>query len=57
MVKEYYSDVPTFQFFQTPIVLENIAGDITKEWDLFVKKQFIIVLKALSAQKLKFFFI
>ena len=46
MVKENYGEEPTFQFFETPIVVDNIAGDITKEWDLFVKKQFINVLKA-----------
>ena len=46
MVKDNYGEEPTFQFFETPIVVDNIAGDITKEWDLFVKKQFINVLKA-----------
>ena len=46
MVKENYGEEPTFQFFETPIVVDNIAGGITKEWDLFVKKQFINVLKA-----------
>ena len=45
MVRDNYGEEPTFQFFETPIVVDNIAGDITKEWDLFVKKQFINVLK------------
>ena len=31
MVKDNYGEVPTFQFFETPIVVDNIAGDITKE--------------------------
>ena len=31
MVKDNYGEEPTFQFFQTPIVVDNIAGDITKE--------------------------
>ena len=31
MVKENYGEEPTFQFFETPIVVDNIAGDITKE--------------------------
>ena len=56
MVKENYGEEPTFQFFETPIVVDNIAGDITKEWDLFIKKQFINVLKAKDT-KLKFYFI
>ena len=30
MVKENYGEEPTFQFFETPIVVDNIAGDITK---------------------------
>ena len=46
MVKENYGEEPTFQFFETPIVVDNIACNIMKEWDLFVKKQFINVLKA-----------
>ena len=46
MLKDNYGEEPTFQFFETPIVVDNITGDITKEWDLFVKKQFINVLKA-----------
>ena len=31
MVKDNYGEEPTFQFFQTPIVVDNITGDITKE--------------------------
>ena len=31
MVKENYGEEPTFQFFETPIVVDNITGDITKE--------------------------
>ena len=31
MVKDNYGVVPTFQFFETPIVVDNIAGEITKE--------------------------
>ena len=45
MVKENYGEEPTFQFFETPIVVDNIAGDITEKRNLFVKKQFINVIK------------
>ena len=31
MVKDNYGEEPTFAFFETPIVVDNIAGDITKE--------------------------
>ena len=31
MVKDNYGEEPTFHFFETPIVVDNIAGDITKE--------------------------
>ncbi len=31
MVKENYGEEPTFQFFETPIVVDNITGYITKE--------------------------
>ena len=31
MVKDNYGEEPTFQFFETPIVVDNIAGDIKKE--------------------------
>ena len=31
MVKDNYGEVPTIQFFETPIVVDNIAGDIKKE--------------------------
>ena len=31
MVKDNYGEVPTFQFFETPIVVDNIADDIMKE--------------------------
>ena len=31
MVKDNYGEEPTFQFFETPIVVDNIAGGITKE--------------------------
>ena len=46
MVKENYGEEPTFQFFETPIVVDNIAGYTTKEWNLFIKKKFINVLEA-----------
>ena len=31
MVKENYGEEPTFQFFETPIIVDNITGNITKE--------------------------
>ena len=31
MVKDNYGAEPSFQFFETPIVVDNIAGDITRE--------------------------
>ena len=31
MVRDNYGEDPTFQFFETPVVVDNIAGDITKE--------------------------
>ena len=31
MVKDNYGEEPTFVFYETPIVVDNIAGDITKE--------------------------
>ena len=31
MVKDNFGNEPTFQFFETPIVVDNITGDITKE--------------------------
>ena len=31
MIKDNYGEEPTFAFFETPIVVDNIAGDITKE--------------------------
>ena len=31
MVKDNYGVEPSFQFFETPIVVDNIAGDITRE--------------------------
>ena len=31
MVKENYGEEPTFQFFETPIVVDNIAGGIMKD--------------------------
>ena len=31
MIKENYGGEPTIQFFETPIVVDNIAGNITKE--------------------------
>ena len=46
MVKDSYCEEPSFQFFETPIVVDNIAGDIMRELDLFVIKQFINVFKA-----------
>ena len=30
MVKDNYGEVPTLQFFETPIALDNITGNITK---------------------------
>ena len=30
MVKDNYGEEPTFQFFETPIVVDNITGYITK---------------------------
>ena len=31
VVKDKFGEELTFQFFETPIVVDNIAGDITKE--------------------------
>ena len=31
MVKDNYGHEPTFQFFESPIIVDNIIGDITKE--------------------------
>ena len=31
MVKDKYGGEPTFQFFETPIVVDNITGNIVKE--------------------------
>jgi len=31
MVKDKYGEEPTLQFFETPIVLDNITGSIKKE--------------------------
>ena len=31
MVKENYGEEPTFQYFETPIVIDNVASDITKD--------------------------
>ena len=31
LVKDKYGEEPKFQFFETPIVVDNITGDITKE--------------------------
>ena len=31
MVKDNYGGEPTFQFFETPIIVDNITGDILKE--------------------------
>ena len=31
MVKDNYGEEPTFQFFENPIVIDNITGDITRE--------------------------
>ena len=30
-VKDNYGEEPTFQFFETPIVVDNITGNITKK--------------------------
>ena len=50
MVKDNYGDEPSLQFFETPIVVDNLTGNITKEWDLFIYKQIINVLQVLSMQ-------
>ena len=55
MIKDNYGDEPTLQFFETPIVVDNIAGNIMKEWDLFVKK--ILMFLKYKYTKLKFYFI
>ena len=31
MVRDNYGEEPTYQFFETPIVVDNINRDITKE--------------------------
>ena len=31
MIKDNYGHEPTLQFFETPIVVDNHTGDITKE--------------------------
>ena len=31
MVKDSYGEEPTFQFFETPIVIDNIVGEVIKE--------------------------
>ena len=31
MVKDNYGEEPTLQFFEPPIVVDNIAGEIMKE--------------------------
>ena len=31
MVKDNYGDEPLLQFFETPIVVDNFTGDITRE--------------------------
>ena len=31
MVKDNYGDEPSLQFFETPIVVDNLTGNITKE--------------------------
>ena len=31
MVKDNYGEEPTFQFFETPIIVDKTAGGITKE--------------------------
>ena len=56
MVKDNYGEEPTFQFFETPIVVDNLTGDITKEWDLFIKKQIINIIEALSIQSWNYAF-
>ena len=30
-VRDNYGEEPTFQFFETPIVVDNVTGDIVKE--------------------------
>ena len=56
MVKDNYGEEPTFHFFETPIVVDNLTGDITKEWDLFIKKQIINIIEALSIQSWNYAF-
>ena len=56
MVKENYGEEPTFQFFETPIVVDNIADDITKECDLFIKKTIHSMFLKHMHTKLKFYF-
>ena len=31
MVRDNYGDEPSLQFFETPIVVDNFTGNITKE--------------------------
>ena len=31
MVRDNYGDEPTFQFFETPIVVDNLSGNIIRE--------------------------
>ena len=50
MVKDNYGDGSSLQFFETPIVVDNLTGNITKEWDLFIYKQIINFLEVLSMQ-------
>ena len=45
MVKVNYCDGPSLQFFETPIVVGNFTGNITKERDLFIYKQIINILE------------
>ena len=50
MVKDNYGNEQLLQFFETPIVVDNLTGYITKECDLFIYKQINDLLEVLSMQ-------
>ena len=39
-----------YSFLKHLLVADNLTGNITKEWDLFIYKQIINVLEVLSMQ-------
>ena len=39
-----------YSFLEHLLVVDNLTGNITKEWDLFIYKQIINVLEVLSMQ-------